>query len=133
MLADSLGGAAILFQQSADNSGVTPFYSARFAESDLESYASYYVSTNVWTAGLSSLPAGSIASGNDLLPKAEFERSEYYSDWLRPQGLYQGIGAILEHSNKRLTHLSVIRPYGASDYNQAERGDWRATSGRAAG
>ncbi len=50
-------------------------------------YLERHAGRNELAARSASLPVGSVVTDTDLMPKAEFERTAFYNDCLRPQGL----------------------------------------------
>jgi hypothetical protein len=50
-------------------------------------YLERHAGRNELAARSASLPVGSVATDECLMPKAEFERTAFYDDCLRPQGL----------------------------------------------
>jgi DNA-binding CsgD family transcriptional regulator len=65
----------------------------------LKSFEDYYSGINPWTPGVMSSPVGRALSFDDLLPRAEMKRSEYYNDWVSPQeSICRGGGVVLSHA-----------------------------------
>lgn len=74
-------------------------------------YADHYAKLDVWSARARDQvgrPTWSAAS-EELCPWSEFCRTEYYHDFLRPQGVAQGIFSTVENSSLRLTSLSIYK------------------------
>jgi len=53
----------------------------------LATYASYFVTIDPFAPLLSTLPEGYCGAGDEILGRQEMERSEFYNDWMAPQGL----------------------------------------------
>jgi len=84
-------------------------------------YEEYYSACSVW------MPAafartGELVIGHELAPdKREFERSEFYNDWLRPQGVYDAIGGVIHRSPGSLTVVTVLRAERAGLVTDADK------------
>ncbi len=77
----------------------------------IESYKSYYSTLNPWAARFHTLPIGvAIASGTVVDP-AELKKTEFYTDWIRPQDdIICSGGAILINTADQIVALcSTIR------------------------
>lgn len=69
-------------------------------------YDEYYQSMNPWAAGLIRHPAGVPVDCEAMCPSEEVLKTEFYNDWLRPQGdISQGGGALLFSSKSRFFAL----------------------------
>lgn len=83
-------------------------------------YDAHYSRVNVWLPGQADLPAGSVVIGEQLLPVSELKRSEYYADWLRPQGLLHALGCTaLRHKNE-ISGLGLLREKEAGAFDAEE-------------
>jgi DNA-binding CsgD family transcriptional regulator/PAS domain-containing protein len=51
---------------------------------------------------------------------AVLRRSEYYNDWLRPQGLHHSLGTTLRSERGTIANLTLLRPADAGRYDDAE-------------
>jgi DNA-binding CsgD family transcriptional regulator/PAS domain-containing protein len=66
----------------------------------LKSYAEHYTHVNVLVQGIEAVAEGSVMCSSAMVPDAEFRRTEYYNDWLRPQGIgYCMGGPVLRRGN----------------------------------
>jgi hypothetical protein len=104
------GGSAVLFAQDSRSPAAAIFNAAGFDPGFLTSYAARYAGVNVWTSGVAGHPVGGVITGDEIIGRSVFERSEWYNGWLRPQGLYHGTSALLGKDQGVVTQLSVIRP-----------------------
>lgn len=92
-----------------------------------ESYGAYYHAKDVWFASGQRnrlYQGGMIATGEELVPKTEFESSEWYNDFCRPIDIYHLLSNIVSpegHPLIPMTHLSLFRPRGGADFGAAER------------
>ena len=84
-------------------------------------YQRYYSARSVWMPAAFAR-SGELAIGHELAPdKRSFERSEFYNDWLRPQGVYDAIGGVIERSADSLTVVTVLRAERAGLVTEAEQ------------
>jgi hypothetical protein len=108
--ASLFGGAGVLFAQDSRSPASAVFNHAGFDQSFIESYITRFAALNVWTPRLAAHPIGAVVTNDDVVDRDHFESSEWYNDWLRPQGLYHGTAALLAKDQGVVTQFSVIRP-----------------------
>ncbi len=70
-------------------------------------YDADFLGQNPWLTQLRKLPRLR-AFSNDLEP-ADFERSTYFNEWVRPQGFRHALGGFVEETHTRAFHLGVLR------------------------
>ena len=75
-----------------------------------QAYDDYYVTRDVRRPRIRELPAGSVYIGQELAPDDEICRSEFYNDFLRPQGYFHALGAVPVKEDGRVAVLRVMRP-----------------------
>jgi len=83
------------------------------------SYERYYSKVNVWLENSKYLPEGELVTSDRLLPVQEFVKTEWYNDWLKPQGYFHAmIGHILKQDTLAV-RLSIFRskqqPFSADE------------------
>ena len=109
-LGETFGGAAWLFSQDLANAEASLVFTAHMDAKFVKSYEDYYSRTNIWFQSSSHLiKEGFYAAGQDTVAPATLERSEFYNDWLRPQGLYESAGGCLVMSKSLMTSFTIIR------------------------
>lgn len=59
----------------------------------LKSYEDHYGALNAWMDGIAQQRVGAVYNVNDLCPREDLERTEFYNDWIRPQEDILGGGA----------------------------------------
>lgn len=84
-------------------------------------YEEYYAARNAWMIAWGPrYVTGNIVTSQMVLPDAEFRKTEYYADFLRPIGLRHHLGVCLLREAQALSHLSLLRgpgrgPFGEDD------------------
>jgi DNA-binding CsgD family transcriptional regulator/PAS domain-containing protein len=74
-------------------------------------YEQYYGSKNIYLLrGQQLLTPGRVLIYDELCPRSEAMRSEFYNDWVAPQGLGPGILAIVAKENSICSMLGVMWP-----------------------
>jgi DNA-binding CsgD family transcriptional regulator len=63
-------------------------------------------------------PVGTIQTDSMVMPKAEFRRSEFFNDFMRPQGVVGMLGAAVEAEQGRLTILSL---HGHAEFESSDQ------------
>lgn len=68
----------------------------------MRSYATHYGALNAWAAGLGRAPIGQPVTSAECLPEEELFKTEFYHDWVRPQGdVRAGAGVVLARDSSR--------------------------------
>jgi DNA-binding CsgD family transcriptional regulator len=73
-----------------------------------DQYLEYYGKISPWLPLLARLKAGTTRTATSLLPRRKLEKTEFFADWLRPQGLADGIAGIVAQNDHRNMILSVL-------------------------
>lgn len=71
------------------------------------SYRDYYSSINVWMPAFAAMPLGSAQHVDSFCSRESLVRSEYYNDWLRPQGILTSAGIVLHRDEHRFLGLGI--------------------------
>ena len=109
---------ALFFQD-----GANAFFSAA-ASLDPDAVAAFethYAAINPWAPAFLAKRAGEIVVGNEILDPAELRRTEFYNDWMAPNGLGEGIGLILSRRTGGVLIFSGLRRDDAGDFSAGER------------
>lgn len=85
-------------------------------EKMLSDYRQHYVKGDVVARKAREMAAGTAGPWEELVPRAEHERSEMFNDWLRPQELLWGYGA------NAITEPD--RHFGVAVFGSARRGEF---------
>jgi len=83
-------------------------------------YEAYYRRRDVRRERIERLPAGSVFVGSALVPDSELTRSEFYNDFLRPQGYFHIVGAVSLRSESALGVVRALRPRTAQPFGKYE-------------
>lgn len=84
----------------------------------IQSFVNHYQRFNPFLAVHAGRSENSIMRIEELLPPAEFERTEYFNDWWQPQGLVTGYNALLFQQPGRFMVFDVTDETGQSDQQQ---------------
>ena len=124
LLAETFGGVGTIFSQDTLNADGTLFEAARFDPGAIQAYFDHFAALNPWTPIIATLQPGAVVASDDMVPRPTYERTEFYNDWLQPQGLYLGLGCLLARDETLLTQISVLRPFEADGHSPEERAAW---------
>lgn len=108
-------GTVVWLHDPADNSarlrdaGASFVSNVRFAPEFLRSYVEHYTHTNVLLEGLDALDEGAVMNSSSVIRRAELQETEYYNDWLRPQGVGYCAGGPVLKRNGTVAMLSLSR------------------------
>ncbi len=86
----------------------------------MQSFADHYCRTNVWTENEHLHHEGQVVNASRLYPEARLPRTEWHGDWLRPQGLFHSMAAVVEKREQRSLNLTVLRSKRQGPYTEAE-------------
>jgi DNA-binding CsgD family transcriptional regulator len=85
-------------------------------------YRAYYASRNVYmTQGKALLVAGNVMTSEELCPDEKVLPSEFYNEWIRPQGLGQGLNGVLFNEGSLAGSIGAIRARGAKSFTVEDR------------
>jgi hypothetical protein len=122
-LGDALGGGAVAINLEFPRPGERGLaYSTGFDPAYRESFRTHYFALEPWEEPTSMLPVGALAFGAHLVPDEVVLRSEYYNDWMKPQGFLVGpsLGGVIGVHGAARSYLGVYRPKGARHYGARE-------------
>jgi DNA-binding CsgD family transcriptional regulator/PAS domain-containing protein len=114
-------GAASIFEQEAGSPSIGAVAQSGFDDDAVESYRAHFYRVNPLIPRARGLAPGAIGAHSDLMPTEALERSEYGADWMRPQRLLHGLGALFRPEGGVMTAICLMRPPAAGDYDAAER------------
>ena len=103
---------------SADST--SPNAAANMDPQFLKSLGEYYNRVNVWAQNEAVLKPGKAVTGSMLYPVKELPKTEFYSDWLRPQEFVHALGGLIVQDGAWATKFSCGRSNRAGDYGADE-------------
>ncbi len=74
------------------------------------SYNVYYNGKNPWLAQLKRRAVGKAVPSEFMLARSELVKTEFFNDFLRPQGLISGAGVTIAQDKERFAVVSVLYP-----------------------
>jgi DNA-binding NarL/FixJ family response regulator len=86
----------------------------------VRSYLDRYMHHNPLSARRSGIRAGSIVTDRMVLPKEEFQRTEFRNDFLRPQDVETCLTVVLLHDGDRVSALALWRPERGREWDRPE-------------
>ncbi|AEF99174.1 helix-turn-helix transcriptional regulator [Methylomonas methanica] len=84
-------------------------HSVRIAPEAGESYDRYYSRTNVWLENSRYLPEGKLTTSDRLFSTEELVKTEWYNDWLKPQGFFHAMVGHIHKKDSLAVRLSIFR------------------------
>jgi DNA-binding CsgD family transcriptional regulator len=82
------------------------FATAGYDPDYLQTYHQHYTALNAWGPGFIASPQQQFIDGNLMYPMEELQKTEFYNDWLVPQGrISRGGGALIFKSEQRFVAL----------------------------
>ncbi|BEP92693.1 hypothetical protein GmRootA79_10770 [Acidovorax sp. A79] len=89
-------------------------------EDFMQSFSTHYCRTNVWTEDERLHHEGQLVNGSKFYPDARLPRTEWHTDWLRPQDLFYTLAAVVEKRAQRSFNVTAVRSKRCGPYTEAE-------------
>jgi len=102
------GAAATLFLHDYRTPGLGFVRQVGFSEEAVRTYGAHYAATNVWMANARHAAAGEVLVGHGIVDPRDLERTEFYNDWLRPNGIRDSLGGVVLADAWTTVHLSLL-------------------------
>ncbi len=80
---------------------------SRFEEAWEKTYREHYWSVNPWTINLHRAPRGVPCTDRTLFDRRDLAQSEFYNDWLKPQGTCGGVTVCFHEEDGRVLNLGL--------------------------
>jgi DNA-binding CsgD family transcriptional regulator len=121
------GGGATLFVEDPRSGQVDFIVEGGFEPGVVAAYSQYYSTKNIWIRSSLEAPSGTIVTGHAAVDPADLVRTEFYNDWLRPNGLFDAVGCILTRTARGPSaNISVLRRKEAGLYDDEEIASFRS-------
>lgn len=78
-----------------------------YAPEGLASFLDHYGAINPWSPFIAAAPVGVAIASDAMLSRESLRSTEFYNDWLKPQGdLIAGVGAVAQSDGRRFLMLN---------------------------
>lgn len=112
------GKAALHYHDLASSVAHVPFMSG-FSQAEIDQFSSHFASVNPWIPRLDRVPVGQGLCGDEIFPREELVKSEFYNDWLKRQaGCETSIGVSIIREESRTFVLSTSTSSADFDLNR---------------
>jgi DNA-binding CsgD family transcriptional regulator len=120
--AEAVGSPAVTFiAHDFKNQGATIAASLGFDAAWVRAYEDYYAGRNVWVQrGGHLLRPGVVACGAEMAPDLELVKSEFYNDFLLPQGHFYTFGGTVLQDNSATSYLTAMRSKPGGPFGERE-------------
>jgi DNA-binding CsgD family transcriptional regulator len=88
-------GKAVLFFHDAGSGRGALSLGSGTGEAVARAYEAHYAKVNPWMPHAVKRPLGRVVQADRMLPRDELRKTEYYADFLAPQGIETGLGATI--------------------------------------
>lgn len=88
-------------------------------------YEAYFKHRDLRRGRIEELPGDSVFVGSALVPDRELVGSEFYNDFLHPQGFFHLLGAVPWKTAETVAVVRVIRPRSAAPFGASDLGLFR--------
>ncbi|MEQ1952975.1 helix-turn-helix transcriptional regulator [Mesorhizobium sp. CN2-181] len=112
------GGRTTLFYHDASERKGAWELSYGFDETTLSDYANYYCRINPWMAKAAIRQIGLGVVAEQMLPAADFRKTEFYSDFYRRMGVHSAVGVTIVRERGRSFLLSTLTSRADPDENR---------------
>mgnify|MGYP000883413890 FL=1 len=101
------GKATMFYHDYTAGSGALSINSG-FGAEIISAYSQYYAAKNPWMPKAFTRPLGHGVRSEQMMPREDLLRTEFYADYLRPQGLCSGVGVTIFRDKGCNFMLSVL-------------------------
>jgi DNA-binding CsgD family transcriptional regulator len=97
-------------------------FSLGMDESFVSAYRTHFHLIDPWMPSLGAERAGEVHGLEEFISDGQLERTAFYDDWMRPQGIFYAFGAFLRKSGSRdlVSSLSGFRDRGSGPFRKEE-------------
>lgn len=86
-----------------------------------QDWAEHWHRNDLWVEKSVAFGMSKIVTNRDLVPDVDFERTDFYGDWVRHLDIYHMIGAVFPVAGDTIGILGIHRPDRAGSYENADR------------
>lgn len=90
------------------------------AQDFMQSFAEHYCHTNVWTEDETKHHEGQLVNGSKFYSDTRLPRTEWHTDWLRPQDLFYTLAVVVEKRTHRSFNVTAVRSKRCGPYTEEE-------------
>jgi DNA-binding CsgD family transcriptional regulator/PAS domain-containing protein len=121
-VAEAVNGQWTLVWSSFDHPAATDITaSARLDPAVLALYVEHYAAVNVISQGIERVcPHDLVTFSHEVISDTEFEQSEYYNDYFRPNGVFYACGMKIDLGLKAPAFISSVRPQASGPFDDRE-------------
>ena len=111
-IAEAVNGQWTLVWSSFGHPAATDITAwARLDPAVLAAYVGHYASVNVISQGIERVcPHDAVTYSHQVISDSEFEQSEYYNDYFKPNGVFYACGMKVDLGLKAPAFISSVRP-----------------------
>ncbi len=83
----------------------------------LRSYTEKYAPINKWLQEQWYISPDKVSLGEEILTEAQLIQTKFYAEWLKPQGLFHRICAVVKQEDQRVFYLEALRSKAKGPYD----------------
>lgn len=117
------GNQSTFFSHDLDNLDANFHAYSGIAPEFVSSYVDYYSKKNIFVDKSKLVAEGEFISTESLVERRVYEQSEFFNDWVKPQGCREFATTNLARTDRVLTGITVLR--GDRPFTDDEIGRWR--------
>lgn len=101
-------GQTVLFHHDKSSRRGAYSFCGGLDQGMIEKYNNSYCTINPWMDHATIRPLGRVMQADEMLPRDALLRTDFYSEYLRPQDITTGLGVTLERDNDRNFFFSIV-------------------------
>ena len=102
------GSGALFFQDALSRDRAEMMHYNNFDPDMMAAYETHYAATNPWVEAVEEHQSGTLHTSAMLIENKQLGKTEFFNDWLHPQGHVSGSGCIVTRDENRLLLLSIL-------------------------
>lgn len=101
-------GKSALFFHDKDSGAGALALTAGLDDTMVAKFNDYYHRVNPWVDHAMKRPLGKVMQADEMLPREDLKRTEYFQDFLRPQDIETGLGVTLHRQDGLHVFFSIV-------------------------